>query len=349
MKLYFMKKEALDILKDNIDFVYNKYFTEKDNKWIWTICDGDPFIEYKEVPDFQLSDLDSDMSIGDIEFNNCKIIYKNLSFLNESQASDERLWAGLCHSVFYNYVRKRWDYNIKQPKTPKEAVSNIKSRFFFSGGARAGLYRNTLAKCWWVGRNTFDETNTNHFEKLDIIGSNDISSKISDIFYSNNFSSNPTILNGIVNGIKYFKDGGVQITLREHIRPSLQLLNAVGGGFILDCLSEDDIAEMMIENICAIIKGDKQGIEPEETSYDIVETVNEDDGKIEDKEEEVYVAIGQKVEVKVIETEEIKKIEVDYIRDTNIIPPLVKMLLGRRVGDSVEFQDKIYQIKRVVG
>ena len=150
MKLYFMKKEALDILKDNIDLVYNKYFTEKDNKWIWTICGGDPFIEYKEVRYFQLSDLDSDMSIGEVEFNNCKILYKNLLFLNESQASDERLWAGLCHSVFYDYVSKRWDYHSKQPKNQKEAVSNIKSRFFFSGGTRAGLYRNTLAKCWWV-------------------------------------------------------------------------------------------------------------------------------------------------------------------------------------------------------
>lgn len=347
MKLYFMKKEALDILKDNIDLVYNKYFTEKDNKWIWTICGGDPFVEYKEVPDFQLSNLDSDMSIGDIEFNNCKILYKNLSFLNESQASDERLWAGLCHSVFYNYVRERWDYHRKQPKTQKEAVSNIKSRFFFSGGTRAGFYRNTLAKCWWVGRNTFDGTKANPFEKLDIIGSSNISSKISDIFYNNNFSSNPTILGGIVNGIKHFKDEGVQITLTEHIRPSLQVLNAVGGGLILDCLNEDDIAQIMIENIYSIIQGHEQGIEQDETSDGIEEITNEDDGETEDKEDDVYVAIGQKVWVKVIETKEVKKIAVDYIRDTDTIPPLAKMLLGRRIGDSVEFLDKTYQIERV--
>lgn len=345
MKLYFMKKEALDILKDNIDLVYNKYFTEKDNKWIWTICGGDPFIEYKEVPDFQLSDLDSDMSIGDIEFNNCKILYKNLSFLNESQASDERLWAGLCHSVFYNYVRKRWDYNSKQPKTQKEAISNIKSRFFFSGGTRAGLYRNTLAKCWWVGRNTFDETNTNPFEKLDIIGSNDISSKISDIFYSNNFSSNPTILSGIVNGIKYFKDEGVQITLREHIRPSLQLLNAVGGGLILDCLSEDDIAEIMIENIYAIIQGDEQGIvadnSDDENDYSAIENSDSAD------EDEMYIALGNRVTVFIPQTNETKIINADYLPGTNQFPPLVKILLGKGIKDEAEFQGRTYQIKEI--
>lgn len=345
MKLYFMKKEALDILKDNIDLVYNKYFTEKDNKWLWKVCGGDPFIEYKDVPEFQLSALDSDMSIGEVELNNCKILYKNLSFLNESQASDERLWAGLCHSVFYNYVRKRWAYDIKQPKTQKEAVSNIKSRFFFSGGTRAGLYRNTLAKCWWVGRNTFDGSCSNHFEKLDIIGSNDISSKISDIFYNNNFSSNPTILGGIVNGIKYFKDEGVEITLKEHIRPSLQLLNAVGGGLILDCLSEDDIAEIMIENIYAIIQGDEQSIVAENSDDENGDSVIENSDSTD--EDEMYIALGNKVTVFMPQTNETKIIIADYLPGTNHFPPLVKMILGKGIEEEAEFQGKTYQIKKI--
>lgn len=59
MKLYFMKKEALDILKDNLDFVYNKYYTDNDNKWLWNACGGNPFIEYKDVPEFSLSSLNS--------------------------------------------------------------------------------------------------------------------------------------------------------------------------------------------------------------------------------------------------------------------------------------------------
>ena len=49
MKLYFMKKEALDILKSNLDMVYNMYFTEKDNKWLWKVWGGDPFVEFKEI------------------------------------------------------------------------------------------------------------------------------------------------------------------------------------------------------------------------------------------------------------------------------------------------------------
>ena len=285
MKLYFMKKEALDILKQNLDVVYNMYFTQLNNNWLWNVCGGNPFVEFKDIQDFQLTPIDPELSKGEIEFANCKILYDHLSFLTESQACDERLWAGLCHSVFYSYLRNRWGYDSKSPKNQKEAVSNIKSRFFFSGGTRSGLYRNSLSKCWWVGRNTYDPSNSNPFEKLDIIGSNDISSKINEIFYSNNFSANPVILNGIVKAIKNFKDENMQITLREHIRPSLHYLNAVGGGIILDSLNEDEIANILIDNIYGIIQGDKQGVEiDEDEDEDEDENMNVDSNEISNEE-----------------------------------------------------------------
>ncbi len=352
MKLYFMKKEALDILKSNLDVVYNMYFTEKDNKWLWKICGGDPFVEFKDIQDFQLAPIDSDLSKGEVEFANCKIIYQYLSFLTESQACDERLWAGLCHSVYYSYLRKRWDYDKKSPKTQKEAVSNIKSRFFFSGGTRAGLFRNSIAKCWWVGRNIYDPSNTNPFEKLDIIGSNDISSKISDIFYSNNFSANPVILNGIVKALKNFKDENTQLSFRDHIRPSLQLLNAVGGGVVLDCLDENEIADIIIDNIYGILQGDELGVETENESEEY-EDLDADGNEVTDAEnsdndvEDEYVVIGQKVNVRIKETDELKTILVNYLPNSTKIPPLAKILLGYHVGDEVAFQEKTYKIEEI--
>jgi hypothetical protein len=268
MKLYLMKKKALDILKSNLDMVCNMYFTEKDNKWLWQVCGGDPFVEWKEIQDFQLAPINSGKSKGEVDLTNCKIVYNNLQFLTESQACDERLWVGLCHSVYYDYLRKRWDYGTKLPEDQKDTISNIKSRFFFTGGIRAGLFRNSISKYWWVGKNTYDlnYSYSNPFEKLDIIGSNDITSKISDIFHSNNFSANPVILNGIVKAFKNFNDKKIPLSHREHIRSSMKLLNTVGGGIVLDCLSEDEIAKIIIDNINAILKGNKQGIEIENES-----------------------------------------------------------------------------------
>ena len=49
MKLYIMKRDALETLKANLPAVYGKYYTEKSNKWIYDICGEEPFIEFKDV------------------------------------------------------------------------------------------------------------------------------------------------------------------------------------------------------------------------------------------------------------------------------------------------------------
>lgn len=62
MKIYFMKKDALRIIKSNLDFVYTKYFTESDNKWMWQVCNGNPFEEYLDIPNFSLTPIVSNFS-----------------------------------------------------------------------------------------------------------------------------------------------------------------------------------------------------------------------------------------------------------------------------------------------
>ena len=73
--------------------------------------------------------------------------------------------------------------------------------------------------------------------------------KISDIFASNNFSSNINIVDGIIQALLYFREKGITLKQREHIRASLQLLNAIGGSVILDGLDKDEIEKIVINNI----------------------------------------------------------------------------------------------------
>lgn len=259
MDLYYMKQEALDFFKENLDEFYINYYKDDNPKWVVDLymkeLGEEPFIKFKTIENFELFPINNSKS--KIEFENCKILYKNINFLNETEASDEKIWAGLCHSVFYSYVRNRWeDYNKVEIEEKNKAIGKIKSRFFFSGGIRAGIYRNTLSKCWWVGRNTYED----NFEKLDIIGSDDISTKINEIFYSNKFSSNPIILNGIIEGIKYFNDKEIKLDTKLHIRPTLQLLNVIGGGIVLDYLEKEEIAKIFIDNIKSIIEKKAQNI-----------------------------------------------------------------------------------------
>lgn len=170
------------------------------------------------------------------------------------------------------------------------------SRFFFSGGTRAGFFRNGLAKCWWVGRATFDKDNNNHFARLDVIGANDLTTKISDIFYNNTFSSNPVILAGICDALKYFSDHGQQLDEKTHVRAAMKYLNAVGGATLLDVLSREEICKIVMSRIISILKGQSGDIDIEEDDEDqlleeVVEEENDYLGEAEDEgfnDEEVY-------------------------------------------------------------
>lgn len=148
------------------------------------------------------------------------------------------------------------------------------------------------------------------------------------------------------------KEENIQLSLKEHIRPSLQFLNAVGGGVVLDCLDEDEIADMLIDNIYGIIQGDKQGMEiaVESEEYEDMDIDGEETSEEEISEDSVqdeYVVIGQKVKVRVKETDELKTILVNYLPNSTKIPPLAKSLIGCHIGDEVLFQGKIYLLEEI--
>lgn len=308
MKIYFMKQAAIDFLKANIGRLYVNYYQKDDNSWMEEEFGENPFILFMEVPEFEMASLLDDKTAGEIDFMNCKIVFENLKSLSESQASDERLWAGLCNSTFYHYMRKRHGYSVSGLKDKEKDASGILSRFFFSGGTRSGFYRNTIAKCWWVGRATYDKSNlVNHFEMLDSIGANDLSTKVSDIFYSNTFASNPTILKGICDAMKFFSDHGVKLSVHDNIRPALQYLNVVGGATLLDVLSSDEIKDIMVKRIGEILNGEIDDIEVQ--TDELVEYDEDEETTVIDSSEEPAVKESKECE------EKTEDIDFDFIEE----------------------------------
>lgn len=294
MELYFLKQKALDYLKANMDSLYINYYRERTNDWIKELFDYDPFEVFMTIPDFELMPINDKK--GELDLENCKILFSKLINLSESQASDERLWAGLCNSTFYNYVRLRWNYPNMKFKTPEKDSGAILSRFFFSGGTRSGFYRNTLAKYWWVGHGTYQATAQNKFELLDALGPDDFSTKVTDLFYSNTFASNPTITKGICSAWKIFSDRGIKLPTREYFRPALQYLNALGGGILLDVLSEEEIKDVFFDFIHQLHSKDK----PKAV---IIEDYSDDDNEEETETiivnsdiDNIQKAIVQKIE-----------------------------------------------------
>ena len=114
MKLQFVCYDNIDVIKSNLDSWVNK-FKQPSSDWLSEELDQPLFSDtkFKEIKDFSL-DMSADPKKAFLtEAENAIRVYSNLKFLTDSQASDERLWAGLCLGPFWTYVQYRWGIDQK--------------------------------------------------------------------------------------------------------------------------------------------------------------------------------------------------------------------------------------------
>lgn len=328
MELCFLKGDALDTLKKSLPQIYEKYFIEKDNSWLAEICGENPFVKFREVPDFELAPLD--LETGEIDLRNSKILYKNLSFLTPRQAADERFWAGLCHGAFYDYVRRRWGYDKVIDFAHEKVIERIKNRFFFSGGSRQALSTNTLSKYWWAGH-IFSS------EGLDILGAKDFYTKIFSIM-TRSFIGNAKLFSGFMNFLRHFKNQGITLSADNHIRPAMSELNKRGGAIILDCLTEKEIAAIMIEHVEKIFARKAVAIKPPATPKKSVVIASQKDSRTVNANSRVKVVLIKKG------TQYSYKIS-DKLKENS--PNIYGELIGKTINSLVTIRGKICRITEI--
>lgn len=243
MKLQFISYDSIDIIKTNISSWVDN-FKKDSSDWLQEEFNNTLFIDTKfpEVPDFSL-DMSTDKPFL-TEPENVKRIYGNLYFLSDSQASDERLWAGLCLGPFWDYVKYRW--NIDKNCT----VSNVLQHFFFDFGNRRSLTRNALARLWWIGRLTYDEKRSNPWELTKFVCES--SDYIMHIL-ERNTSNNPSIIRPFLGAIIEAREQGLPINT-DVVGELAKYLNLLGGTYILDCLPEKRIHDKILTKAIEICK-----------------------------------------------------------------------------------------------
>jgi len=249
MKIRFLKNDSLYILKDNIKNNVENY-SSINALWIKDITnDNNNFIEFKtEVPSFEL--ITSDNPEKD-DLENIKILYTNLSKLTDSQASDERLWSGLCHDLFWNYMQKRWPLDKASDK-----VKYIKKNYFFAHGEKRSLMTNGLARLWWLGRLTYDETNEeNPFELTEYL-SKDFNGKGFPLFGSN-FSNNRKLLRSLLYTIKSYEiTNNINLSRTQFIE-MIKSMNMWSGKLLIDSLEEVVLVEKINKRLNYVVSNFK--------------------------------------------------------------------------------------------
>jgi len=230
MKLQFVSYDNLDAIKSNLPS-WSENFKLDSSDWMETELGNALFSDTKfpEIQDFSL-DISADKPFM-TEAENVKRVYGKLNFLSDSQASDERLWAGLCLGPCWKYVKYRWEIDKKC------TVSNIQQHFLFGFGARRSLTRNAIARLWWIGRLTYDEKRDDPWELTKFVCES--SDYIMHIL-ERNTSNNPAIIRAFLGAIIEARNSGLQVDTNT-VGDLSKYLNLLGGIYILDCLPEEKI------------------------------------------------------------------------------------------------------------
>lgn len=79
-------------------------------------------------------------------------------------------------------------------------------------------------------------------------------------------------MDAIAEGLRHFRNENKYLSPRNHIRPAMQHLNAVGGSVILDCLPREEITDIFVNVIEGIMQGDQTALDNnDENDQDLVD------------------------------------------------------------------------------
>lgn len=243
MILKYMKNDAIDLLK-NYDLNENLKNYSGDNSWLITKYQNngiDLFGSYekKQFKDFTL--ICSESSAND--FENMKIIYESLKELTNSQASDERIWAGLAHNYCWEYMQKRWPL----PEDKNKMRSHILNNYFFWNSTKA-VFLNGISRLWWYAKYTYDESFENPYMLTKYICENDLNGKIYPLL-SCRFAMDPQIFKNILLSIKEYEEEKNTKLSRDQFGELKKYLNRLSGKIVIDTLSFNELKEKIYSKL----------------------------------------------------------------------------------------------------
>lgn len=159
--------------------------------------------------------FDLNPDISDLE--NAILLYQNLE-LDETQASDKRLWTYLTHVRFWDYMIKKW--NIEGIEKP---FGRIKDRYFLNTANIESLSRNGISRLWWYTHLTIDTSKKDHYELTRILlNRQDIAVGV----FERRLGSISCIRRGILD---YLKDHPTVMKSEDKTRELIKYVNLVGG------------------------------------------------------------------------------------------------------------------------
>ena len=181
---------------------------------------------------------------------NAMIVYTALHDLTPHQASDERLWAYLCHHDCAAYVADRW---LRRHSASDDDASNRVRNHFFASGNRALIRDNGVSRLWWLGyiAHQVDDKNPRQFLRI-LLTRQDVRSALIE---RPGVSRNYRVLRTIYAVMREDHATRQQrLFVRDTFREWMKRLNRHGGVVLLDAVPEDAL-ERLVRDEADYVRG----------------------------------------------------------------------------------------------
>ena len=247
--MLFLSTEGIEDFKINFAS-FAKHYQDPTNQW---------FIDYwTKLGHLQKSKLDmpeinfryaDDMTT--VDKDNVIAIHSALRFLTPSQASDERLWAGLCHTVGWDFIQARRGGDMKK-SSPEKKAEFLMGIFFYKYGIKRSSYLNALAKYWWTGHMVYSPNDEHPYAALDVLCKYGYFSSLMLYFASFSFCANRDIFNGMVDSFRKLQQENVTVSV-DVWKKMVNYLCVYEKTVIIDALPREEITAICDKQLPRII------------------------------------------------------------------------------------------------
>lgn len=233
MELKLIKQEDMDRLIANINSNIENGNYYKDKSWLNEWLGESELIDLGiTIPNITL--IPPIKKSTDTDFENAKLLYNSLKDISIDLAIDNRFWCYLSHTIFWEYITKRWSLDELEGKKLK---TRIMDRYLMKNSGDKALLRNQISRLWWMAYTTYDESLKNPYEYTEFLLNN---SDFQVGLMERAFSRNTNLTRGIVKAVKTYSEE-YNYPNNSKLRILLKELNGLGGVKVLDLLDEDYI------------------------------------------------------------------------------------------------------------
>lgn len=248
-KTQFIRDAQLERLRANIGPNLERY--KLDTPWLAEYFGAEPWFLQSSIevsPDITLQGPVSKSEHFDLE--NAKHLYLALRHLTPLQAADDRLWVYMTHVTHWDYMRKRWPLEEYEKKKDKDPVSYVNDRYFLMGDRARGLIRNGLARLWWYGFSTYDETRDDPFELTAVLLKN---LDVTQTVLERSFSRNRAVTRALLSVLADREKRGNAFYDREGVRRLAKHLVHIGGVAVIDALPFEEMRGMIDAKVSDLV------------------------------------------------------------------------------------------------